>query len=815
MIFGNDDLMKRHERSADYASFLQRKMQVGKMSGFDPLWMPDFLKPFQNYLTTWQIQKGRGGTFSDCGTGKAQRIDQRILTESGWMEIGNANIGTRVYGSDGRLHNVVGVYPQGIREMAKVTFSDGSEVICDWDHLWAVKSQVQIYRGLAGRVLKTSDIAANGLEFTGGQKKHFVPLVAPLCFGETILHYIDPYTMGVLLGDGSMTVGTCSVSKPDFSFTQDELPLPDGCHWSNVSLESKCPKFSVVGGEHRNSANPVTRELKRLGIHGKRSEFKFIPQEYLHGSPETRLALIQGLLDTDGSATGPCIEFSSASKKLSDDFIFLVRSLGGTATQSQEPAHYTKDGHRHQCLDKFRSIVKLPHGLAPFRMTRKLAAYNPIQRKNPLKSIVAIESAGLGEAICIRVDAYDSLYVTEGMTLTHNTPMQLVWSQNMAMKTNKPTLLATPIAVGMQTVKEADKFGLKATISRDGKPKGDITITNYQQLHKFDPNEFGAVGFDESSCAKDADSKTKAEMEEFSRTIQYRSLWTATAAPNDYHELGTSSEILGDLGYHDMLTMFFKAEQKGGHHGWIREKYRFRQHAKQAFWKWVCSWSRACRKPSDLGFSDEGFELPPLTVRQEIVVRNSRQPGRLFDVPAVTLEEQREERRATINERCGRVADLISGRDCAVAWCHLNPEGDLLEKMIPRAAQISGRDDEESKERKLLGFSDGSIPYLIIKDSIGAWGMNWQHCNYTTMFPSHSYERTYQAMRRFWRYGQLRPVTCDFVSTEGESNVLENYHRKARQADEMFAAICREMNNALAVKSQELFPVQGTVASWM
>lgn len=397
---------------------------------------------------------------------------------------------------------------------------------------------------------------------------------------------------------------------------------------------------------------------------------------------------------------------------------------------------------------------------------------------------------------------------------TGKSAMGLVWGQNVVEKTSKPVLICTPIAVGFQIVKEADKFGMKAVISRDGTPKGDLTVTNYERLHLFNPSQFGGVVCDESSCVKDAESATKAIVKEFLRTVQYRLLCTATAAPNDYHELGTSSEVLGYLGWRDMITTFFKQEQQGGHHAWGRMKYRFREHAKLAFWKWVCSWARVCRKPSDLGFTDEGFDLPPLSVTQEIVSRRTRQPGRLFDVPARTLEEQREERRSTLNERCERVADLVHGKDSAVIWCHLNPEGDLLEKLIPKAAQISGRDTEDSKEKKLLGFSDGSIPYLVIKDVIGAWGMNWQHCNFMTMFPAHSYERTYQGIRRCWRFGQKRPVEARFVTTEGEQMVLANYQRKAEQADEMFTSICREMNGALNVSKDDIFPEQERLPSW-
>ncbi len=351
-------------------------------------------------------------------------------------------------------------------------------------------------------------------------------------------------------------------------------------------------------------------------------------------------------------------------------------------------------------------------------------------------------------------------------------------------------------------------------ISRDGSPKKGITITNYERLHRFNPNDFvGFVG-DESSSCKDDDSQTKAAVEEFTRRLLYRLLCTATAAPNDYHELGTSSEILGELGFRDMITMFFKQETSKDHLGWGRTKYRFREHGKKAFWRWVCSWSRACRKPSDLGFSDEGFDLPPLHVRQEIVKRVNKQKGRLFDVPAFTLEEQREERRATISERCQRAAELLNDRECGIAWCHLNDEGDLLEKLIPRCAQISGRDDEDSKERKLLGFSDGSIRKLVIKDVIGAHGLNWQHCNYMTKFPSHSFERVYQSIRRCWRFGQTREVTVDFISTEGDAGVLANYNRKAEQAEEMFKSLVAEMNQSMRINSDDVYPIQEMVPAW-
>lgn len=396
------------------------------------------------------------------------------------------------------------------------------------------------------------------------------------------------------------------------------------------------------------------------------------------------------------------------------------------------------------------------------------------------------------------------------------TPMQLVWAQNVVEHTNRPVLIVTPIAVGAQTIREAEKFGIQAVVSRDGSIRGDIVVTNYERLHYFNPEDFGGVVGDESSCVKNADSKTKSAVAEFMRSRPYRLLCTATAAPNDWHELGTSSDVLGYLGFRDMITTFFKQETSKDHRGWGRTKYRFREHAKKAFWRWVCSWSRACRKPSDLGFSDDRFQLPPLTVREDIVRRRNRRAGFLFDVPAQSLEEQREERRATIVERCEKVAEKVHHGEPAVVWCHYNDEGDLLEKLIPDAIQVSGKDSEDRKESKLRSFSDGQERVIVIKPKIGAWGLNWQHCSHMTMFPSHSYEQFYQGVRRCWRFGQTKEVRVDIVTTEGEQAVTKNLQRKSDQVDEMFTALVAEMNNSMGIARDDAsFQNKERLPAWL
>jgi hypothetical protein len=395
------------------------------------------------------------------------------------------------------------------------------------------------------------------------------------------------------------------------------------------------------------------------------------------------------------------------------------------------------------------------------------------------------------------------------------TPMQLVWAENVVRKTNKPVLILTPLAVSQQTIREGEKFGIECQRSQDGKHSGGIVITNYERLHHFMPSEFAGCVCDESSILKNFAGQTKAAITEFCRTLPYRLLCTATAAPNDFDELGTSSEALGYLGYSDMLSRFFKQETKKDHLGWGRTKYRFRGHAAQPFWRWVCSWARVCRRPGDLGFSDDGFVLPPLHEHEHITKTSKLRPGMLLPLPAITMQEEREERRLTLEDRCNAVADMINGEHPAVVWCHLNPEGDLLEKLIPDALQVSGSMSEEKKEERLRAFQDGDLRVLIVKPKIGCFGLNWQHCNKVLTFPSHSWEQYYQAVRRCWRFGQEKPVDVHIISTEGEHRVLTSLQRKARQADEMFAALTRYSNEALHIERRDNFTKREEVPAWL
>lgn len=396
------------------------------------------------------------------------------------------------------------------------------------------------------------------------------------------------------------------------------------------------------------------------------------------------------------------------------------------------------------------------------------------------------------------------------------TPMQLVWAENVRRQTGKPCLILTPLAVSYQTVAEAERFGVEAARSQAGETPAGIVVTNYERLQHFSPDDFGGVVCDESSILKNFDGSTKAAVTEFMRTVQYRLLCTATAAPNDYHELGTSSEALGYLGYQDMLSRFFKEDTIKDYLGWGRKAYRFRGHAEDPFWKWVCSWARACRKPSDLGFDDGLLVLPELREHEQIVTSTELRPGMLFSLPAETLHDQRQERRISLTDRCERASDIAANAEgSAVMWCHLNDEADLLEKLTPDCCQVSGSQSDEEKEELLLAFQSGQLRRLVTKPKIGCFGLNWQHCNTVVTFASHSWEQYYQAVRRCWRFGQTKPVDVHIIATEGEIGVLSNLRRKSAAADCMFESLVRHMGNAQSVEHRRFFSHTEEVPTWL
>jgi hypothetical protein len=389
------------------------------------------------------------------------------------------------------------------------------------------------------------------------------------------------------------------------------------------------------------------------------------------------------------------------------------------------------------------------------------------------------------------------------------TLIQLACAYNVVLKTNGRVLILTPLAVAFQFIAEAEKIGIdEIEHSKDGTFTKKIVVCNYERLHLFNPDDFQCVMLDESSILKNFAGKTKDQILAFIKRVPFRFLSTATPSPNDFIELGNSSEALGYMGYMDMLTKFFKSNQGSvdSNNRNIGEKFYLKPHAERDFFAWVNQWSIMVKRPSDLGFSNEGYDLPALhTVKHLVHNRetwciNGQQS--LIAMPAKTMTEVREEQKLTVRERCEKAVELASGRT-SVYWCNLNEESALLSELDGGAVEVIGGMSIDKKEEILVAFANGEIKRLITKAKMTSMGLNWQHCNHTVYFPTWSYEQFYQAIRRFWRFGQKSEVTCDMVISEGQERVLEALEQKTQKAIELYENLVANANRDFSIRSKE------------
>jgi len=399
------------------------------------------------------------------------------------------------------------------------------------------------------------------------------------------------------------------------------------------------------------------------------------------------------------------------------------------------------------------------------------------------------------------------------------TLIQLSISQNIVLKTNRKVLILTPLAVAFQFIIEAEKLEISdIEYSKDGKHTKKIVICNYERLHYFNPSDFEGIILDESSILKNFDGAIKNQVTAFVKKIPYRFLATATPSPNDFIELGTSSEALGYMGYMDMLTKFFKNNQNSvdSTNRNIGEKFYLKPHAEKDFFAWVNQWSIMVKMPSDLGFSNERYVLPNLIINQSVVQNQSltdiNGQINLFTPIAKSMIEVRHEQKQTEQKRCEKAIELAYGKT-SVYWCNTNEESRILKSLDSDAVEIIGSQSIDKKEEILLAFSRGEITRLITKAKMTSMGLNWQHCNHSVFFPTWSYEQYYQAIRRFWRFGQKKDVTIDIVVSDGQTRVLEALQQKTQKAIELHENLVKNVNSSFQNKTKE-FNKQIIQTSW-
>ena len=389
------------------------------------------------------------------------------------------------------------------------------------------------------------------------------------------------------------------------------------------------------------------------------------------------------------------------------------------------------------------------------------------------------------------------------------TLIQLSIAKNIIQHTNKKVLILTPLAVAFQFILEAEKLSIDdIEYSKDGKHTKKIIICNYERLHYFNSEDFVGVILDESSILKNFDGKIKTQVTSFVKKIPYRYLSTATPSPNDFIELGTSSEALGYMGYMDMLGKFFKNNQNSvdSNNRNIGEKFYLKPHAEKDFFAWVNQWAIMVKMPSDLGFSNDRYNLPKLILNKHIVENQS-----MFDINgqvsmfvpiAKSMTEVRLEQKQTEDKRCERAIELAKDKT-SVYWCNTNNESSILKHSDKDAVEIIGSQSIEKKEEILLAFANGEIKRLITKAKMTSMGLNWQHCNHSVFFPTWSYEQYYQAIRRFWRFGQKNDVTIDMVVSDGQTRVLEALQQKTQKAIELHENLTKNVNQSFTNKVKE------------
>lgn len=780
--------MKPSHHPGDYKKFLANKTQLSGRFGFKPTFIPDSAFEFQKALIEWAVEKGRGAIFADCGLGKtliqlawaqniAEKTNGRVLIITP-LAVGHQTVREGVKFGIEAARSADGSFPLTGEKIIVTNYerlhyfnpNDFEGVVCD--ECFPKNTLVEVFEN--GCILKRfiQDIRHGDQILNASGRDRVI---------EIHRRQIDR-AVKITAGEDSIT---SSENHP--FYTQrgwvSAIDLTQGDYLMETSEALRLVSNGVcaeVPGilEHTLLRDILLSEMEdetKLRL----SESAFSERCYSTWIKQGALACVFRSESEKGNRANPPPKSHEQPRNESQGEPPIASDEAQTfrAWWKRDRTHETTSDPARDSARGLESGVRLIVGKIGSRLSNLLQARLSESRKETLHrggwNIPSQPETTGSKAGCeigfVRVDGIE--------ILERGHPELEQW-------------------------RDAQGIVYFYDIKAERHPSFSV---NSLLVHN-------------SSILKNFDGATRAAITEFMRTRKYRLLCTATAAPNDYIELGTSSEAVGELGFTDMISRFFKKEgnttsRSDEHRAGV---WRFRGHAEHDFWRWICSWSRAIRKPSDMGFDDGNFKLPPLETRQHIVKAETPHEEFLFTMPACGLAEQRSERRRTLNERCELAAEIHNNNgEASIGWCHLNSEGDLLTKLIPDAEQVSGDDSDERKEEIFTAFQDSKIRVLISKATIAGFGLNFQHCARQTMFPSHSFEQYYQSIRRSWRFGQTKKVVIDIISSEGEASVLQNLQRKADAAEKMFAQIVALMGRELNIKPVNTHTKKEKVPQWL
>lgn len=763
-----------------YKDFLRKKQFKQHVSGFDidKDCLHQQLFEFQRDIVRWAIKKGKAAVFAGTGLGKCHGKGTEIIMYDGSIKkVEDIKTNDLLMGTDSKPRRVKSL-ARGTDKMYKIIPVKGESFICNEPHVLSLQMS-----GSYGNYKKDEIVNMPLNEYMNmpGSFKHRAKLWrASVEFNEKETCQ-DPYVMGIWLGDGTKKSPDITTGNKDIEVIKylEQWSEKEGLVLTEkgISGNSITRSFTVKNANQWNK-NHFRNSIAKFVLNGE----KRIPEEYLINSRERRLSLLAGLIDSDGYHVDNCYEIVTKYKGLSDDILYLARSLGFGTTHRVVKKGIKESGFKAE----YQKIIIYGHtDNIPCKVKRKQAKPRK-QKKNVLRTGFKVEYIGIDNYYGFEITG-DHLYLLKDFTVTHNTLMQLEWARQINENTGKNVLILAPLAVASQTVREAEKINLSVThIRQDIEVTDGVNITNYEQLHNVDTSKFDAVVLDESSILKSFTSKTRDLIINTFKDYAFKLACTATPAPNDHMELGNHSEFLNIMKRTEMLSMFFV------HDAGQTQKWRLKGHAEDKFWEWVSSWAVLITKPSELGYEDGNFDLPSLNMN-ELVVEGKANENELFPTFAQTLSERRQARKDSLEERVQKAADLVNAtEEQFLVWCDLNRESELLTKAINDSVEVKGSDKSEHKEKSLLGFADGSVNRLVSKPSIAGMGMNWQGCrNMVFVGLSDSFEQVFQAIRRCWRFGQEREVNVYIVISEQEGAVLENIKRKEKDFDIMQEGMIR------------------------
>jgi len=773
----------------EYDEFLKSKSQISGNYGFNPIFMPDYLYDFQKALTEWAVKKGKAAIFADCGLGKTP---MQLVWAQNILEKTNKPV---------LIITPLAVSPQTIRE--------------------GEKFNIECSRSKDGNIKKTINI-------TNYERLHyfnpddFSGVVCDECFPPDTP--IDVFS----IDNSKATKYIKEIQRGDKIYNAKGI--------DNVQKTYKRRIDRAVQISYRGQRVTCSENHPFFTLHGWRSAQDLQPGDYLMAT-ETAMRLVRENIQPE--------IYSIKNESVLRDILLseMEDEYARTSGQSSYKGSTCADWEEKKCMVQERES-DCHKGI---RADKSIESDE--QPGDPEESFIDVtgdksqtfRAWGEWNRTDITRANNDGCIIREldcgicyiiGETKTRFSNMLQSRLRESRLKNSDRVRRIKASFNERKRQEERQYAGFFRVESVEILEQGNPELEKYRDADGFiyfydikaeQHPSFSVNGalVHNSSILKNFSGIRRKQITDFLIKIKYRLLCTATASPNDYVELGTSSEALGELGNMDMLSMFFKtsdnAMQINQRYGdfWNRNKWRFKAHSENHFWQWVCSWARALRKPSDIGFQDRDFILPPLIIKDTICEHNKTLPGEIFVKIAVTLAEQREERKITIEQRCNAVLDKVGKHDVSLIWCQMNGEGNILEKLIPESAQISGADSDDKKEELFLAFQSGQLKRLITKPKIGSFGLNFQHCSHMTFFPSHSFEQYYQGIRRCWRFGQKKPVEVDIITTTGELSVMQNLEKKSKQADKMFTKLTKYINDEVYINRTKKKTKKMEIPKWV